>query len=432
MKSVMKNRRGVRGLLPLVAIAGSVIGCDGKAGDATWRDPDAAAGEAGTDGVSPTHSQSMESLVDGGASPAATSTGVVDDGAPSNGAPPPAPPSGPSMPTASMPEASSPTPSNSPAPDAGPPNSDAGDAELPSTPSPTATTAEPSDGSAPVDLSDLLVPAQGVLLGAYYGDRNIADTSAAIGRTLPLQLTYYAWTDDWVNEGNTRDDLAGDRTPFVNWELYEGGDLQQIIAGDFDDMLAERAADAASLDAKLFVDLGAEMNGDWSPWSGAQNGESADSYVAMYRHVHDAFADAKNVIWVWCPNVTDEPAEDWNTALSYYPGDDYVDWTCVDGYNWGDTNGGSWESFQEIFSNIYPELAQKQKPILIGEMASAESGGDKAQWIDRIVPTLQNDYPEIKALIWFDVDKETDWRIGSSMEAEAAFERMANDPYMNP
>lgn len=51
------------------------------------------------------------------------------------------------------------------------------------------------------------------------------------------------------------------------------------------------------------------------------------------------------------------------------PGDDYVDWVCVDGYNWGNTDGGSWQSFADVFKDIYPKVASKNKPILIGEMA---------------------------------------------------------------
>jgi hypothetical protein len=280
---------------------------------------------------------------------------------------------------------------------------------------------------------ELLVPDSGALLGLYYGDASIAATATKLGRALPLHLTYYAWSDDFTR-AETAKDLAAGRIPFVNWELYEGGDLDDIIAGEYDDMIAERAADTKALGEPLFIDFGAEMNGDWSPWGGAQNGESAAKYLAVYRKVHDAFskAGANNAIWAFCPNVTDEPNESWNQALNYYPGDDYVDWMCVDGYNWGNTNGGSWQSFERVFQNIYPKLAAKNKPIMIGEMASAESGGDKAAWIDAMIPTLQTKYPQIRGVLWFDVDKETDWRVSSSTGAEAAFKRMANDAYFNP
>jgi hypothetical protein len=38
----------------------------------------------------------------------------------------------------------------------------------------------------------------------------------------------------------------------------------------------------------------------------------------------------------------------------------------------------------------------------------------------------------IKGLVWFGINKETDWRISSSPETEAAIIGMAADPYFNP
>jgi len=49
-----------------------------------------------------------------------------------------------------------------------------------------------------------------------------------------------------------------------------------------------------------------------------------------------------------------------------------------------------------------------------------------------IVPTLKSKFPLINGLVWFDINKETDWRISSSPESEAAFIEMAADPYFNP
>jgi beta-mannanase len=295
------------------------------------------------------------------------------------------------------------------------------------------TSSDGSDVETDIDTnvdSDTVGEMEGALLGLYYGDDGIDQTSKKIGRQLPVHLTYYDFTHDWTGSV-TRDDIANGRIPLVNWEVFNAS-LDDIINGEYDDMLANRAAAARKLNADFFLDFGAEMNGDWSPWGGAQNGKSADTYLAAYRHVHDAFDGVDNIIWLWCPNVTDEPGTDWNATMNYYPGDDYVDWTCVDGYNWGTAGGGGWQSFKDVFKNIYPKLAEKEKPIMIGEMASAEGGGDKASFIENIVPTLQNDFPLIKGLVWFDIDKETDWRISSSAESESAFIEMAAHPYMNP
>ena len=224
----------------------------------------------------------------------------------------------------------------------------------------------------------------------------------------------------------TKADLAAGRIPLVNWEPHKI-DFTKIVDGSLDATIVARANGSKALGKKFFLDFAAEMNGD-EAWGG----NNAPLYVAAYRHIHDIFlaAGATNVIWAWCPNVTDIHGGNKHT-MEYYPGDAYVDWTGVDGYNWGATNGG-WQTFQQVFREIYPLLAAKKKPILIGETSSAQVGGDKGKWIDEIIPTLRASFPLIKCLVWFDINKEADWRISSSPESEAAFIRMARDPYFNP
>ena len=271
--------------------------------------------------------------------------------------------------------------------------------------------------------SEILVPASGALLGQYYGDGNITATKAKLGRTLAIHLNYWGWDDDWTS-GETADDLAAGRIPLVSWEPADI-DFKNIISGSLDATIKARAAGAKALKKQFFLDFAAEMNGD-EAWSG----NDAKLYIDAYRHIHDLFvaAGATNVVWAWCPNVTDTDGT--NTAtLSYYPGDDYVDWTGVDGYNWG---ASEWQSFHDIFKDIYPLLAGKKKPILIGEMASSETGGSKADWLKAMIPSLKSDFPLIKAVVWFDVNKERDWRISSSTATEQAFRAMASDPFFNP
>jgi hypothetical protein len=288
------------------------------------------------------------------------------------------------------------------------------------------------DGADAGTPSPPLVPSAGALLGVFFGADSLSATETMLGRKVAVRLTYYAWNDDWTR-GNTSSDLSAGRIPLVNWEPHTPT-LDDIIGGVYDAMLHTRAASAKALAKPFFLDWGAEMNGNWAPWDGSHNGNSSAKYIAAYRHIHDIFvADgATNVVWAWCPNVTDEPPEAWNETLGYYPGDDYVDWTCVDGYNWGTTNGGGWQTFSQVFNKVYAKLATKGKPILIGEMASTEQGGDKAQWIAAMVPSLKNDFPLIKGLVWFDINKETDWRIASSMASRDAFVAMGQDPYLNP
>ena len=201
------------------------------------------------------------------------------------------------------------------------------------------------------------------------------------------------------------------------------------MSGSLDSTIKARASGAKALGKKFFLDFAAEMNGD-EAWSG----NDATLYVAAYKHIHDLFVagGATNVVWAWCPNVTDTNGGN-SMTMAYYPGDAYVDWTGVDGYNWGtSTSGFAWQTFRDVFKEIYPLLAGKGKPIIIGEMASDEVGGDKAQWITDMIPTLKTDFPLIKAFVWFDVKKERDWEINSSAASLAAYVAIGKDPYLNP
>jgi beta-mannanase len=155
----------------------------------------------------------------------------------------------------------------------------------------------------------------------------------------------------------------------------------------------------------------------------------------VYRHLHDLFVaeGAANVLWVFCPNFESVPSAAWNQWASYYPGDAYVDWMGFDGYNRGTSEAGStWRTFTQVAGTLYAGLAAKGKPIMIGETASTEVGGDKAAWIRAVLPALRGSYPAVKALVWFHMNKSTDWRVDSSATARTAFVAMANDPYFNP
>jgi hypothetical protein len=65
---------------------------------------------------------------------------------------------------------------------------------------------------------------------------------------------------------------------------------------------------------------------------------------------------------------------------------------------------------------------------MIAETAASEYGGDKAAWITTGFARLQKDLPQVRAVIWFDENKETDWRINSSPRSLSAFRAVATSP----
>jgi hypothetical protein len=225
-----------------------------------------------------------------------------------------------------------------------------------------------------------------------------------------------------------------------SWDVAVGSNqprfgLSTIARGTYDGYIAQWAAGAAAWGHPLFLRFDWEMNGWWQfPWAEQINGNLPGDYVNAWRHIHDIFAQqgATNVTWVWCPNISSERT----TSLSeLYPGDNYVGWTCMDGYNFGSDNGNLWQSFGQVFGgsaynanhNTYQELLDlaPNKPIMIGEIATSQTGGDPGAWVnDALSQQLPNNFPQVKALIWFNWnggDSSLSWPIESSPATQRAF-----------
>ena len=218
--------------------------------------------------------------------------------------------------------------------------------------------------------------------------------------------------------------------PMITWEPQTSSegriDLNSIADGSLDGYIGDAARTAAAWGKPLMIRFGQEMNGSWYPWSPAY-GNSAQSYVRAWRHVVRTFrrAGADNVDWIWTPYV--ETGNDLPIAR-FYPGDRFVDWAGVDGYNWG--GRFAWKSFRELFARSYRRLVRlTTRPLIIGEVGCGEVGGDKARWL-RVM--LRRDVPRMthfRAILWFDqVDKKGDLRVDTSGPALRSFRRWTDRP----
>jgi Glycosyl hydrolase family 26 len=201
--------------------------------------------------------------------------------------------------------------------------------------------------------------------------------------------------------------------------------LKAIANGSQDAYIEGFAQQVQEWGRPFFLRFDAEMNGFWFPWSEGVNGNKTGDFVAAWRHVHDIFTrvGANNATWVWCPNV--DFTGNLTPLEKLYPGDGYVDWTCVDGFNWGKThNSAGWQTFGEVFDSTYKRIAKvaPSKPMVIGEVASEERGGSKPNWIKETLQTIPSKYRKVRALIWFDEkDQGMHWPIESSKSATNAF-----------
>jgi mannan endo-1,4-beta-mannosidase len=186
----------------------------------------------------------------------------------------------------------------------------------------------------------------------------------------------------------------------------EGNMVYDVLDGEYDEFIKDYAKTVSDFNHPVLFRLGNEMNGDWCPYSSYNTSKDTLIFKEFYRYIYKIFeeAGADNVIWVWNPNGKSFPDFEWNDAVMYYPGDEYVDIVGLTAYNTGTYYPGeNWTSFQELYDPLYSEAMRiyGKKPMMITEFASSSIGGDKNQWIKDMFSRIES-YENIKVAIWWD------------------------------
>lgn len=299
-----------------------------------------------------------------------------------------------------------------------------------------------------------------IQIGAFVGTNPPTPTSIkAFEKLTKRRLNSIMWFEGWDENDQPEfprpalDKIVSaqvDNSPLVlnlTWE--PAVDLKDIISGTHDNYIESYAKSIKDWGGEVRFRYAHEMiqddmlNGEeFYRWQ-----DQPEDYVKAFRHVHNIFnkIGADNTQFVWCPNNF---PFDVNVVKKYYPGIDYVDWLCMDGYNWGKTTSKpdwrAWLWFDDIFANLYhtyvdhPEIFGK-KPIMLGEFSSCEAtahdkeGQNKAEWIKNAFERLASpDFKMIKAFHWFQINKECDWRIDSSDATKTAFkDAMKSDHFIS-
>lgn len=219
--------------------------------------------------------------------------------------------------------------------------------------------------------------------------------------------------------------------PMVTLEFWsaKSGGATGIANGSRDAYLNGFADAARAHGGQVWIRPFHEMNGDWYPWAGAYSGNSPAQVVAAWRHVKQLFAarGATNVKFVWCVNNESVPNTAANAIGAYWPGDAYVDYLAIDGYNFGTSASWStWRSFGSVIGASYGTVtALSAKPLFLAETGCVEQGGNKAAWITDMFKVIKTGYPRITGVCWFNVNDaattNADWRVDSCSASLAAF-----------
>lgn len=273
-----------------------------------------------------------------------------------------------------------------------------------------------------------------VAVGAYLPNQwkdpgEIDRYAREVGQMPAIILAYKRWDVKPFYPPELRQIAARGAVPMISWEPWDSTNkpkrLWSIARGRFDAYVRRSARAAREWGRPIMLRFGQEMNGLWAPWEKGKQGSTPKSFVLAWRHLVSVFREmgADNVLWVWCPNVNNGSLP----FMQYYPGDRWVDWVGLDGFNWGGSIG--WRSFSEIFAGSYQTLVRETpKPVVIAETGSGQTGGDKAEWVTSALQREIPNFRRLRAVVWYDSVDRADFRVNSSAAALRAFRQGLDQP----
>ena len=242
-------------------------------------------------------------------------------------------------------------------------------------------------------------------------------------------ISYFALFD--INDWNATAQYANvaknnGSTLVVTW-MANGYNAQELVNGKADNYIREYAKGVKGFGDEIWLRPLHEANGDWYDWGVGKSGAgNTDANVAeAFRHIVKIFKEegVTNVKWVWTTNASNQGSG--TTLTGNYPGDEYVDYISIDGYNWGTCQSwSSWQTFSQVFKKAYNALANINKPLFIAEISSSERGGNKAEWITDMFEHFATDFSRVFAVMWFSQSKEAnegDWALNTSQAAVDAW-----------
>ncbi|MCU0989093.1 MAG: glycoside hydrolase family 26 protein [Xanthomonadales bacterium] len=270
-----------------------------------------------------------------------------------------------------------------------------------------------SDYVARVNFGALLEPADGIIHGAGQDPQSYREYSALF--TAPqrpmMLMTYITVTGgphkvvDWQQEVQAAlDSLRGQNTTLqIGLNLTLGrddgsGSADAAAAGDYDAALTAFVEALDAFGVPAWVRIGYEFEGDW-------NGYTPEGYVAAFKYITGKIRDAglDRVATVWCSAGGSAGFIDFDALMTYYPGDEYVDWWGVDTFS-PDELSNPW------LAAYYALAAEHRKPVMIGEATPRYVGADKGwesweRWFKPFFEMIRR-HPEIKAVSYINWDWE--------------------------
>ena len=304
-------------------------------------------------------------------------------------------------------------------------------------PPPAPDLSSPPNGVAvnpgPFESGPFEAPEKGAYLGAWIKPDALTHVGRVeavstleddLGRRLDIVNTYRRF-EQMVGTQSDKEFLSQGASLMVSWAT---GDNRSITSGAHDRLIRQQARAIRKVKKPVLLRMRWEMdrpNLRATMWSGPD-------YIAAWKYVRRIFTEEKatNVSWVWCPTAEGFIRGD---APAFYPGDDQVDWTCVDVYA-----GTVFQPIGRLMGPFLTWAAARPKPIIIGEYGVAKAWGSpgRAAWLQDAARTFKAN-AQIKGVVYFESDPEGNgpkqqFQLTGDTNAFKAFRKMTKDPYFRP
>lgn len=283
-----------------------------------------------------------------------------------------------------------------------------------------------------------------------YGDE-INAVNRLAGKKHGIVMYYVNWANPFSNNHFLLDQIdrqmpAADRPVIMlAWEPTNGranlgcdkdysGAIPptSISNGACDQYIRAYAQQMKQRGSRFLIKFAHEMNNTAQPWSPPNFGQPPSAFIQMWRRVRNIFKTegANNVEFVWAPIYQSWPNTPDNGPNAYYPGNEYVDWVGVSGYNYYNQLLGApqpWLGFAQIFDGILKDFACRYpKPQIIHEFGTVEGPGggtSKSAWIADAFAQMPS-YPLLRAVVWYNnrdsVNPNADFRVTTSTAFDGA------------
>ncbi|MEN9582213.1 MAG: hypothetical protein RL641_167 [Candidatus Parcubacteria bacterium] len=202
--------------------------------------------------------------------------------------------------------------------------------------------------------------------GAYTGntDSTMFTFEKFVGNPTVVNAMFWGWNEAFP----TTETGSQGKTLLLFWE--PGFSYDRINDSSRDAYITTFADNARDYGYPVILAPFDEPNLNEEVWGNGIGTNTPQRFITAWKRVHDIFVahQATNVKFALVYNNETLPS---GRFVDFYPGDTYVDYVGIDGFNFGAGGPGGTKTFAQVFDSALVEAGAFSKPLWITSVGSA-------------------------------------------------------------